>query len=182
MLSINEVPLKDRWRLTTFEVMKYDPKYRNNEGHYLKKEWKMFSEIGKLFEGGIFTYEDYKVVEDKYISAIKYLFEYYNCSRIQFSEKYFYLDDNELHIILDEELIIFYHLLKKRRILNLEETGMAARLILRSALYGSFNCKGDKNIAVRFGYDFYMYFNTPEHEKQVIKKYIEKEIGLFTSR
>ncbi len=182
MLSINEVPLKDRWMFTAFEVIKYDPKYRNEEGHYLRKEWKMFSEIGKSFEDEILNYEVYRKTEDKYISALKYLFKYYNCSSIQFSEKHFYLDDDELHIIQDEELIVFYKLLKKRRILNLEETGMAARLILRSALYGSFYCKGDKSIAVRFGYDFYMYFNVPENDKQIIRKYIEKEIGLFTSR
>jgi len=181
MLSENEVPLKDRWRLTAFEVMKYDPKYRNEEGHYLKKEWTEF-EIGKSFDGKILTYLDYKIIEDKYISAIVYLFEYFKCTRVQFTKKVIYLDDNELHLIIDEELINFYKLLKNRRILNLEETTMAARLILRNAIYGGFNCKGSKNISVRFGYDFYMYFNTPEHEKQVIKKYIEKEIGLFTSR
>ncbi len=77
MLDINDVPLEEQWRLTAFEVMKYNPKFRNLEGHYLKKEWTEF-EIGKIFDGVELIYEDYKVVEDKYILAFQYLFDYFN--------------------------------------------------------------------------------------------------------
>ena len=153
MLDINDVPLEEQWRLTAFEVMKYNPKFRNLEGHYLKKEWTEF-EIGKIFDGVELIYEDYKVVEDKYI----------------------------LHNIRDQELEKFYTELKGRMTLNLNEAQMAARLILRGALYGRFYCKGNKEIGVRFGYDYYMFFNVPEKNKKEIRTYIEKEIRLFTSR
>ncbi|MBK9378671.1 MAG: hypothetical protein IPM86_10730 [Saprospiraceae bacterium] len=180
MLDINDVPLEEQWRLTAFEVMKYNPKFRNLEGHYLKKEWTEF-EIGKIFDGVELIYEDYKVVEDKYILAFQYLFDYFNCERIQILETKFFLDQSELHNIRDQELEKFYTELKGRMTLNLNEAQMAARLILRGALYGRFYCKGNKEIGVRFGYDYYMFFNVPEKKKE-IRTYIEKEIRLFTSR
>ncbi|MBL0261330.1 MAG: hypothetical protein IPQ10_09775 [Saprospiraceae bacterium] len=46
--------------------------------------------------------------------------------------------------------------------LNLNEAQMAARLNLRGALYGRFSAKETKEIGVRFGYDYYMFFNVPE--------------------
>ncbi len=181
MLNINDVPIADRWQLTAFEVMKYSPEFRNSEGHYLKKEWTEFH-IGKSFDGVTLTYEDYKVVEDKYIEAFKYLFNYYKCNRIQILETTFFLEQNDLKDIRDNELEKFYLSLKGRKTLNLAEAGMAARLILRSAMYGRFYCKGNKEIGVRFGYDFYMFFNVPEANKREIRDYIEKDIGLFTTR
>jgi hypothetical protein len=181
MLDINDVPLEEQWRLTAFEVMKYNPKFRNSEGHYLKKEWTEF-EIGKIFDGVELTYDDYKVVEDKYILAFKYLFEYFKCDRIQFVESTYFLEINELGVIRDQELEKFYLQLKRKRTLNLEEAQKATRLILRSAMYGRFYCKGNKEIGVRFGYDFYMFFNVPEANKREIRDYIEKNIGLFTTR
>jgi len=182
MLNINDVPLEDRWRITAFEVMKYDPRFRNIEGHYLKKEWIMFSEIGKSFDGVKLTYKEYKAVEDRYMSAFQYLFDFFKCYRIQFVQTTFLLDDNELKNIKDKDLEKFYLLLKKKRTLNIQAAQMAARLILRSAIAGRFYCKGNQDIGVRFEYDFYMLFNVPEINKIEIKNHIEKNIGLYTHR
>jgi hypothetical protein len=181
MLNIKKISKKDRWRLTAFEVMKYNPKFRNTKGHYIKKEWTEF-EIGKSFDGVVLTYQDYKNIEDKYISVIKYIFGYYNCDKIQFVKAKYFMEDDELHLILDKELETFYKLLINRKTLDIKQTQMAARLILRSALSGMFHCKINKNIAVRFGYDFYMYINVPPNDEKEIKTYIEENIGLFTTR
>jgi hypothetical protein len=181
MLKLKDINKSDRWILTSIEVMKYNPIFRNKKGEYLKDEWTGF-DIGDIIDGKTLTYIEYKRTEDKYIAAIKYLFEYYNCDRIQFIGERYFLEKDELHQILDKELETFYSILKNRRTLNLMETQLAARLVLRSALSGMFYCKGNKDIAVRFGYDFYMYFSVLEVNKQEIRNYIEKDIGLFTTR
>lgn len=180
-LKKDDIPLKDRWRFNTFEVMKYNPKFRNSEGHFMKKEWTGF-DIGKIIDGVELTYQDYKLVEDNYIHAFKYLFNYFECDRIQISEKTFYLGKKKIHRLFDQELEKFYTQLNRRWTLNIDEAQMAARLILRSAMYGRLYCKGNKELGVRFGYDYYMYFNVPEKNKKEIRNYIESEIGLFTTR
>lgn len=98
------------------------------------------------------------------------------------SQKDFFLDDEEIKIIRDDKLELFYQLLKKRRILNIEEVEKASRLILRGAIQGRFYSKKNKDIFLRFGYDYYMYFNCLDPDKDKIRSYIEKNIGLFTHR
>ena len=46
--------MKNEYRIT-----KYNPKFRNNIGHYLRDEWIDYSEIGKFFMDEEFTYEEY---------------------------------------------------------------------------------------------------------------------------
>ncbi len=110
-----------------------------------------------------------------------YLFKYYNCDKIQFVVERYYRDE-DLEMIKDKVLENFYNALKKRRTLSLLETLKAARLQLRGAFSGRFYMKGNRDISVRFGYDFYMLFNTLEKDKKVIQDYIEKKIGLYTHR
>lgn len=112
-LKKDDIPLKDRWRFNTFEVMKYNPKFRNSEGHFMKKEWTGF-DIGKIIDGVELTYQDYKLVEDNYIHAFKYLFNYFECDRIQISEKTFYLGKKKIHRLFDQELEKFYTQLNRR--------------------------------------------------------------------
>lgn len=55
------------WRIT-----KYNPKFRNELGHYQKKEWTSVSDIGKIFEGKQLTVEEYLNTENLYINSIDY--------------------------------------------------------------------------------------------------------------
>src|SRR5438876_10123615 len=59
------------WRIT-----KYDPAYRNAAGAYLKDEWTSVSDIGKSFDGKALTVEEYRSVENAYVStALRFLSE-----------------------------------------------------------------------------------------------------------
>lgn len=175
-----DLPKKDRWIVTSLEVTKYNPIYRNKDGHYLKDEWTEFAHIGNTYNGELFTYDEYLRIENMYVSAIEYFFNYLNCYKIRLMRPIYFLDRIELDI-RNNELYLFYTNLRGRRVLNLQEALKVSKLIMRGAMDGVLFCKGDDEISVRFGYDFYLYLDAPE-DKNKIKEYIENKIGLFTSR
>lgn len=53
------------WRVT-----KYDPRYRDKSGRYLRDEWVGAAQIGKEFVDGALTKEEYIRVEDLYAAAV----------------------------------------------------------------------------------------------------------------
>ena len=57
MLELKDVKKSDRWILTSFEVMKYNPIFRNVKGEYLKDEWTGYY-IGDKFDGKVLTYSE----------------------------------------------------------------------------------------------------------------------------
>src|SRR5476651_1262643 len=68
------------WRIT-----KYNPQYRDDSGAYLKNEWTCYSEIGKTFEGKIFTFEEYLKIENAYIQAVLLFMECLNLDSLRIS-------------------------------------------------------------------------------------------------
>ena len=55
--------------MTKVRISKYNPKYRVN-GAYVKEEWTDYSDIGNIFDGHVFTFEDYLKMELNYLNAI----------------------------------------------------------------------------------------------------------------
>ena len=49
-------------------VCKYDPAFRDEKGAYKKDEWTDFSDIGRAFDGKVFTEEEYYETEDRYVA------------------------------------------------------------------------------------------------------------------
>ena len=56
-------------------ITKYDPQYRDENRVYLRwrEEWCMYSQIGKTFNGKVFTASEYFDTEDRYIESLKIL-------------------------------------------------------------------------------------------------------------
>ncbi|MFJ5763936.1 hypothetical protein ACIP9C_01155 [Lysinibacillus sp. NPDC093210] len=67
-----------QWRIT-----KYNPSYRNAEGHYLRDEWTSVSEIGKSFQGAILTLNDYLQVEKAYVDTVMKFLEVYQIENVR---------------------------------------------------------------------------------------------------
>jgi len=67
-----------QWRIT-----KYNPAYRNAEGHYLRDEWTSASEIGKSFLGEIVTLDDYLQVERAYVDTVMKFLEVYQIENVR---------------------------------------------------------------------------------------------------
>ena len=51
-------------------ISKYDIKYRNELGVYLRDDWTSFFDIGKVWEGELLTREEYERVEKNYLDAL----------------------------------------------------------------------------------------------------------------
>ena len=95
MINIIELKNKINWQILAKEVTKYNPLFRNSEGVYLKDDWTDFSDIGKIRGGNKrLSYIDYVKIEDKYVSTVKFLFDYYKCEKIQLVSKNIYEDEN----------------------------------------------------------------------------------------
>jgi hypothetical protein len=52
-----------------YRVSKYDPSLRDQSGAYRRDDWSAFSDIGRSFDGLVFTADEYQRVEDAYVAA-----------------------------------------------------------------------------------------------------------------
>jgi len=143
------------------EIVKYSPQKYDSNGIYTTNEWTSRCDVGKKFNGKIFTIEEYLRVEQRYISVIlsimkatksKYMtIQYleadkeYITSRIKSSKFY----------NIDSELLKSMPLLEeKRRIYILKITDII-RLSLREYIYVVLRNKEHK-LQIEFGYDYYL--------------------------
>lgn len=55
--------------MNEYRITKYDPALRDSTGAYTKKEWTMFTDIGRSFQGVVLTKSEYERVEDAYVQA-----------------------------------------------------------------------------------------------------------------
>ncbi len=63
-------------------ITKYNPNYRNKQGHYRKNEWSSISDIGKRFDGELLTFDEYLKIENLYVKSIFLIFDYFNTDGI----------------------------------------------------------------------------------------------------
>lgn len=96
-----------------FRVSKYDPKFRDENGCYVKNEWTSFSDINKDFDGVKFLEKDYLKIEKRYIN---FIFDLLNILKINtvkiskqepkklFAKKKFNVQDGWFLIIVQEML------------------------------------------------------------------------------
>ena len=168
--------MNDEWRLNAVSVTKYNPAFRNEKGHYLKDEWIGFGQIGRTFSGELLTLESYLQTEEKYINAASNFFRFHNCDKIVLKsiEKYDIEDYN-----LDDKNILtsFYHRFSEGETILIGDLEMVIKLILRECMWCELVCSFSEDIAVRFGYDFYMYFNSNTDMRTLFKKV--EELGLY---
>ena len=54
-----------------FQISKYDPVFKTEDGKYIKDDWNSVSDIDKIFDGQILTIDDYMAMESRYIKIIK---------------------------------------------------------------------------------------------------------------
>lgn len=156
----------DEWRLTAKSITKYNPIYRDRDGLYTKNEWIGFFQVGKTINGKKLTLEDYLQVEEKYIQSAIAFFLFHGCKEIVLNN----VEKNgpfQSKLSADGELLTVYNVLKDRMIITIEDLGIIIKLILREYIWAElFSIESDL-VAIRFGYDFYMYVNS------------DKDLGTF---
>jgi hypothetical protein len=143
-----------------YRVTKYNPKNRDINGHYLSNEWISFSDIGRPFDSGVLSSEEYYAVESKYVSAAINFFlesETFDLRIVNMETR------NSVKINYAEcEIISTVHL----------------KGIIQDVLRDILWCRLESNNAfLHFGYDYYMYIGCQNEPTDSIKKALED--GLF---
>ena len=167
--------------MISWRVTKYNPKHRNEEDVYLNDEWTSCHDIGKLFDGKVFTVNDYLAIENAYIEVVLSFMKNVNITtlKVKCLEKYNEsVAPKDTSLGYTTEMIKLYVELHEDSILGTEDIQNLCRLVLREQLW----CKleNDHKMFVHFGYDYYMYIGCllkPENITDLIKG-----TGLFMER
>ena len=144
----------------------------------------LITDIGKVYDGKRFTREEYLETEDKYVRAVIRGMELAGCSFL--TVEYLSIHRNKRKMkrftpkdILYEQNKDLYDMflsIKEGMRIHISQIEKAVRLNLRGYIDCDLTNK-KKDFYVRFGFDYYMTFNS-NIDKSILKKEIEK-IGLY---
>ncbi len=124
--------------MNEFRISKYDLKYRIN-GVYQKEEWISIGDVGRVYDGSVFTFEEYVRVENAYLSFIEKVCQTLNIQ--------------SLNVMGLED---YNHICKfaVEQIVDLDEILDISRDCLRERYW----CRLEsKQLFFHFGYDYYLY-------------------------
>ena len=140
-----------------YRITKYNPIYRIN-GIYNRDEWTAISDVGKSYNGKIFTFEEYLAVEKSYLSVIENILQELNIKSVRIKQgENIYSKLNNSVLYSQEDVL----------------------LVARGCLREEFWCKlVSKNFFIHFGYDYYMYIGADIEEERMAE--IARANGLFS--
>lgn len=166
----------------TYRITKFDPKKRNEKGHFLdNSEWTAISDIGKPEYRNV-DFEEYEKTEMAYAKSIKLILDEKNITSLKVDSLKVHdtSEDFENHRKngrlknIDVDFNHEIEILKNGTTLNLTQIQKMIRLILRETVW---MCLVESEFKITFGYDYYMYVECSELKNSTINR-IEK-MGLF---
>lgn len=161
-------------------ITKYNPIFRDRNGiySYSKEEWTSVCDIGKIFNGRVFTTNEYIAVENAYVNTVMAFVDELKITSLKVRG----LEIDEERLGLDK-LNIAYSRGMKALLLSIRndyEIGLSqiknlCRLVLRECMW----CKleNDPLMFVHFGYDYYMYIGSEKICTNAIGKAVK--MGLY---
>jgi hypothetical protein len=162
-------------------ITKYNPIDRNSEGIYLKEEWTSISDIGKFFDGNLFTKEEYLRTERKYIQSVFFIIDFFEVDKIRIQNLYKYTNKKWFKNNKQVNLSKFHSILHSGMIIGIYRT-FEIEKIIKIALreIASLEIEINPSTKITFGYDYYMYLESSEL-KQGLEPVISKikKLGLF---
>ncbi|WP_404447996.1 hypothetical protein LG307_03155 [Sutcliffiella horikoshii] len=156
----------NQWRVT-----KYNPNYRNNEGHYTKpEEWTSASDIGKIIDSKTFTIEEYLQIEQTYINAIIHIIKLNNVESVRILN--FKKNNMDKRSPLYESK---FHLLnfKEDSEISIENIPTLSRMVLREFIFCHFY---SNDFFIHFGYDYYLYFGSNSVQTKQIEDVVDESL------
>lgn len=120
-----------------YRISKYDPQYRVN-GIYQKDEWTAICDIGKVYDGKVFTEDEYYRVEQSYVDFVLGVCKLQGIERLAITglENY-----KKLRWINGQQLITY-------------QSGEFIKLCLREEIWGRLVSKG---FVFETGYEYYIH-------------------------
>lgn len=166
-----------------YRITKYDPVFRDLNGHYQADEWTSVSDIGKYYNGILFTTEEYLTTEHKYIAFYNDLLMQMRIKELKISnlEKYLTLDKvkqrlEKYNIRFNDQEMKLYCQLCDNCLIPVNHFAYVLKMILRELVWCRIYAP-DKKIAIEFGYDYYTYLSGAILNDIIIKR--AKEKGIF---
>lgn len=146
--------MKESWRLYALPILK-EKNYR------CSKSWTSIDDIGRLYDGRKFTYNDYLKTEQAYVNLLISLFRYLHAQKIKIIQLEVY-EDLPPNTIYDKDgkLNEWYNKVKNNMSLSLDNLQYIVPLILRENMWGTIYHKRTRTY-IHFGYDYYVYVNSP---------------------
>lgn len=150
-----------------YRITKYNPKFRNKKGWYMKDEWTEFRDIGKKFGGKILTSKEYMKVEDAYVQTLISFLSEADLSAMAVNRI-----QNAKNTLYEGKLI------KRNQKFGIKDLENIFRLILREKLWCKF--KNRDGSYVDFGWDYYCYIGVPKLCKKSQK--LARELKLYVEK
>ncbi|WKA56531.1 hypothetical protein [Planococcus shixiaomingii] len=150
--------------MNSVRVTKYNPKNRDANGYYtLVDEWTSISDVGKSYQGQIFTMEQYLATEEKYIQAVEVLMQKNGVNKLKVVGLENHTHETELN--LSDGKTIPRNLVKQ-----------LVKMVLREKVWGRLVVKNQ--FEIHFGYDYYMCFVGESLTDDIIEE-LQKIDGLY---
>lgn len=156
-----------------YRITKYNPKNRNSLGYYQIDDWISIHDIGTTYNGKELTFNDYLKVENSYVEAILIIMDFLQLNSIvlvQFEKHKLFLPN-----LLTSEMHVSYETSVKGEVVSKEQIANLVRLALREDIYCVLQ---NKDIFIRFDFDYYMFVGTSKSLPHAVKEKIENS-GLF---
>lgn len=142
-----------------FRISKYDPAYRVN-GAYTRNEWTSIHDIGRSFDGVVFTDNEYYNAEHRYLSFIRELLLILDAPKLQLEG----LEDPYSRCPYPDKSVLC----------AADDILSVAQGCLREQYW----CRLESSeLSFHFGYDYYLYVKSPIQADQMIK--LASEFHLF---
>ena len=120
-----------------YRISKYDPQYRI-DGIYQKDEWTSISDIGKVYDGKVFTENEYYKTEQSYADFVLGVCNLQGINYLTIAD---FENYNNLHWTNAQQL-------------NTHQSGEFIKLCLREEIWGRLVSKG---FVFETGYDYYIH-------------------------
>lgn len=172
--------------MNLYQITKYNPKHRDVNGKYLQDEWTSIHDIGRVYNGAIFSDNEYIQVENAYINAIKIIIGQCKIDKMYIKnlEKY-----KEINDILDcikrypqfypDKFISIFKTVTEGNAIKTDDVYAISRLILREDLWCELHSQ-DNIFEIHFGYDYYMKIVCNELNEKITKSIVD--LGLFVEQ
>lgn len=167
---------EEKWVYNAKVITKYNPIYYD-DGKYLNDEWTSHSDVGRIFNGNIFTIDEYINVEFAYLLSVRKFMEFVQSDKLVAKDVHKNSSFTNMCRKRDYDLYMLCKELKNNLTITGENINLILKLVLREYVQVTLLVDKDTESYVHFGYDYYMYFNSNENIDE-IKKYISS-LGLF---
>ena len=162
-----------------YKVFKYKIKNKNE----IINEWTSISDIGKIYNGKQFKYEEYIKTENSYIKVILMFIKLNNIKTITIDELEISNNDKLIYDEYDIQIKVLIKKVKNKMKIKTSDIELFIRAILREQIWAKLASSDE--FYIHFGYDYYMYIGSkaePQKEIEQIEKMglvIEKQLSPY---